>query len=419
MEGMKVSEENNHQNNDDVAALATNVPSIFKLRADEFHGIFDLLTLEELIAVGKTCKRMQTYAGDFFQNYPRMMVVECNVRLRIFNKFISQIMIMSSDEDLFQFIGSNFKSLKEIKFFQLSLKPNQIRHLKPIMDQIEFIYLFNVNDDDDYNFLKMFPNLKRLSICGGSRAFILTGDEYPALEHLDYYPSDVNIVNGIGTFLEKNPNIRSFATRAEFLQNNQQAFKESHIELHDLIIHDKINSGMVSLLNELYSKKVFKRLHLDGPGKRFKFITKLDGLKRLTYVEFNIDNLHEFNLTTLSEIKEFSFIGSSLNDNMEKLSKNLVNLERIHLGECNYNQILSIIRYSKFMKKIHIVRYVDDVLDLTVWNEERRKVIERDSGSGINKLIIFLREECYLKFKWANIEADFDFIELRRKESCR
>lgn len=46
----------------------SSLPDIFELNIFCLHDVFEWLTLEELIAVGRTCKRFHQAAGDFFPN---------------------------------------------------------------------------------------------------------------------------------------------------------------------------------------------------------------------------------------------------------------------------------------------------------------------------------------------------------------
>lgn len=44
------------------------LPEMFKLTIHCYHEIFDWLSLNELIAVGSTCKHLQQVAGQFFHS---------------------------------------------------------------------------------------------------------------------------------------------------------------------------------------------------------------------------------------------------------------------------------------------------------------------------------------------------------------
>lgn len=176
----------------------------------------------------------------------------------------------------------------------------------------------------------------------------------------------------------------------------------------------------VSLLNELYCKGLYKRLHVYSADESdIDIFSKLNGLSKLHYSRIDVVAVQGIKPTILGGLKELAFEASlsSSSADMEKLAKSLVNLERLCIYKGGYNEILPFIQYSKFLKKIRIDEYDGDALDLKALNETRKKMIEKVRGCKLNKLMVFMGEQSYLKFKWANRETNLDFIEFRRRDS--
>ena len=54
------------RSNQAAAQNAEPLPDIFKLDVDCFQEIFDYLSILDMVSMGRTCKRMQKVAGDWF-----------------------------------------------------------------------------------------------------------------------------------------------------------------------------------------------------------------------------------------------------------------------------------------------------------------------------------------------------------------
>lgn len=91
--------------------------------------------------------------------------------------------------------------------------------------------------------------------------------EYPKLEYLEMRP--ISSIVDLNTLLENNPNIYCFSTDAKSIWYNYNAFLNSNIQLDLLVITSfdniqKMNfeAPFCDLLNELYAKGFYKRIHL-------------------------------------------------------------------------------------------------------------------------------------------------------------
>lgn len=70
----------NHENQIDGAAAAENqqiLPDIFKLKIDHFEELFDWLSLDDMLKLAATCKRMQRIVGYCCRNMYSNFEVTC------------------------------------------------------------------------------------------------------------------------------------------------------------------------------------------------------------------------------------------------------------------------------------------------------------------------------------------------------
>lgn len=334
------SSENNDRNDAAVAATVADAPSIFKLDVECFHKLFYYLSLKELIAVGKTCKHLQKCAGEFFQtNYKQKLVNFGEQKaLKIFKEFIPKINIRFNDKDQFPFIGSNCNAAKGLQITHLTLTSEKIDHLQKIMDKIEHIQMDDVQVEFRNNFLDRLTKLNEFSIrtwednIANIDNIVCWLQNYPKLEHFELNLNRAIIINDIGRFFERNSNILSFATTSEFFWANREMFA----------ILGRIDKNMFLLLTKLYNKNFYKRLYMYlTDDSDMSHISKVNGLKKLYIIELNTDNLQGFHID-LAGLEELAFEMTSL-PNTEKLAKDLVNVERIHIYQGGYDHIIPFI----------------------------------------------------------------------------
>ena len=105
------------------------------------------------------------------------------------------------------------------------------------------------------------------------------------------------------------------------------------------------------------------------------------------------------------------------NNSHEAVARNLVNLERIHIGVPTSEAIASFIRHAANLKRIKIDRgclmsnIENDGLNLAAWNKLREKL------PGARKVTIYVPEETYLAAKWTADKIDYSLISLQRADS--
>lgn len=424
---------------------------IMKLTIDCFHEMFDYLPLDDLISFGNTCKRLQVIAGSFIQfNYAakRKTCENTDVymswtprRIGGFTRFIEKLSVFGDFHRPYLYIGANnFKSLKELRLAEVDLTEAKFDCIKGVLKGIEILELemCRFNNNEFYEqFLKYCPKLKRLSVSRSSydrdRATVIGCNNdwllrhYPAMEHLELTDLYEFQKNELKTFFEQNPNVRSFSTDAKSLLVNQRSLLNCDVKLDKLTVdfhHPKSISAEIepfflvnviyNLLDELYDRKFFLRLHLyitfidhhDCIQKMFA----LKSLEMLSGMIIRIEN-------PLMKLKELDISKGSDVTDLDGFPSKFPDLEQIHFSEATADHILPFIVTSAKLKTMKIDQLLDGthleqgVFDLFALNEKRKQLLKP------RKLVIYANYTVYLATKWATNELKFDFVELRRGES--
>ena len=250
-------------------------------------------------------------------------------------------------------------------------------------------------------------NLKRLTLeCPD-----LPVRKHPTLEHLEFhrYLALENVE--LKTFLEQSPNLRSLEINANHLWEIRVSILNANVELNDLTIcwnfYLRLDAdAFVVLLNELYRRRFYKRLHLTSDLLPHDELPALPGLVTLYHRAGQAD------YPLLINVKEFViFDGRDKYINPTPLVNTLINVEHIFACFANIGFILPLIRNLLKLKAIYINRFDGNVLDVRALNRERNKLL------GAQKVTIYVDEEAYLATKWASKGTTFDLIEIRRRSS--
>lgn len=123
-------------------------PDIFKLNIICFHELFEWLSLNELLAIAKTCTRLQEVAGDFYRSHyvsKRVTGEKSGIcieyrPLDIISNYITKVYISGNRLKVYSFIGSNCKSLRQIRL-EGALPEGGIECINEILKNIEIIDL--------------------------------------------------------------------------------------------------------------------------------------------------------------------------------------------------------------------------------------------------------------------------------------
>lgn len=433
-----------------LSAPPTTREPIQKLDIDCCHELFDYLSLDELVAIGSTCKRMQFVVGSFIQQYymGKRKTYENNGismgwfprRINAFSRYIQKISISGLYSNSYQYIASQCtKTLKEIRIAQTDLMYSDVDCIKHILNGIENVQLDQCRVTGEFyeQFLQYCGNLKRLSVSRSSYdidngTIIGNGNDwmhrtYTKLEHLELTDLYELKRNDLHAFFEQNPTLKSFSIDAKSLLMNRDWILASNaklekltIDFHHLDVRDPdvlpsfIVDSLYILLTQLHERGFFKELNLyitfvDFLNNTQKLFT-LSSLRMLggyiTQFDGPMNKLTELDINKSSEVSDLHFLPSKI-----------PNLERIHFSEATSDDIIpfvSSIAKLKFMKIDELkegIHLKDGVLDLAALNRERQKL------GRARKLIIYVKEQIFIATKWATKEMSFKYIELRRGES--
>lgn len=229
---------NSIQNHPAAVHVHPKVPFIFILTVDCFEEIFSWLSLDDVYALGQTCKHLQQIAGLYFnRNYSATSVGCANngiyisgLKVNGFSQFVKKISILlyKIDDGRFSYIESNCSQwLREIHLMFVNLCGLESDCVKGILSKVE---VFEMNhcmmQGEMYEkVLKFCPNVSRLYIRYSDsstevRNLWLT-QKYPKVQHLEWVKvEDETEIEYLPMFFKQNSNIRHFATTATFFGIN-------------------------------------------------------------------------------------------------------------------------------------------------------------------------------------------------------
>lgn len=423
---------------------------IFKLDIDCFEEVFDYLSFEDLLSFGETCKKLQTFVAGYNKvNFSGRYFVIWEDEICSNDNFIPAInQIIISLQCIFNQISyslqplydintriEQFSSLKHVSFYNMDLilvEPDYER-IQNIFDKIESVQLRSCLPEFCTKCLNLSGNLKRIYIRSMLRRPFLKPDDYhPWLfgrySKLEYFRfiSDMKYeIDGLNGFLERNPNIRTFATSELFLWTNRNQFLNSKAKLDilridmDIFFDETLIGGdkrmiqsIFQLINQLFEHGFFQRLHL----LISKFINDIDevaslhSLEKLSIINF----MHSYSLRPLTLVKELIIINGVERIDVEQLAEQCVKLEKLYLGVNTVDDFLPFVRRSAKLNKLTLIMHHTENLDIVMsaLNEERQKL------PGARKLIIYVPDHIFVDTKRTTRNGDVNLssIELRRGE---
>lgn len=423
---------------------------LWKLNIDCIYEIFDYLGLDDIIAIGATCKCMQHVAGLFIREKfaaKRKTFAHGDIYMdwtprwiNLFSGYLDSVYIYGNSRSAYRHLGSNdMPNVREIRLSHIDLTDYEIGCVQKCLNDIEIIEmdLCTMKMEFYENILQFCWKLKSLSVSRSSYDLdggIIIGPDnnwllrsYPMLQHIELTNLYELRHNELKEFLQQNPGLRSLSIDAKSLMLNQHQIlaadgklEKLAVDFHPHAIDAEIEVTAIvpmfyKLLFELQKREFFAELHL-----YVKFIDhencmqKLYSLPSLTMLGGYIDRIEN----PLMRVKELDIsLGSDILD-IEMLPDKLPNLERIHFAEANADHILPFIRLSPRLKQVKIgdlkdgTHLMDGALDLEALNRARRVLPKA------RKISIYVNEAVFLATKWARKSTMyFDFVELRRGES--
>lgn len=405
-------------------------PPIFKLNDDCCFALFDFLPRRSLNSFGQTCKWAQRVAVDFYRM--KHSASTCSVHLLnpdVFDLENAQKLSIFQDslkpyQHVKEFCNCN-QSTKQITLAGTTLSIAKVKCLKKVLQRVERVTLHKCKLNGDFydKFLKFCPSLKVLCIHNRNpnEDYVLFGAnngwltrKYPTLERLELWYGNASQIDELKIFFEQNPNVRCFAINSKFLSANWGLFKSKHIKLNVLAIRFDSDNAVEyrNELNSLHERGVFQRLHWYSYEEIPYEVASSKGLEKLAAWFFNV---HDSETITplLDSLKEL-IIRNICGDSHEAIARDLVNLERIHIGVPTSEAIASFIRHAANLKRIKIscgYGIETSGLNLAAWNKQRLEL------SGAQKVTIYVPEYVYLATKWATDRTEYSLISLQRADS--
>lgn len=428
---------------------------IFKLDIDCLEEIFDWLSLNELYALSQTCRRLQRVSGFYFQqNFPTIevhceddgiSVLNRSIRIDGFSQFTVNLSIYG-DLNRYRYVAVNCKSLKKIEFLGSTLSSAKIECIEEILSKVETIKIRSgqINANFYENFLKFCPNLRRLSI-KNFRIYSKSKNgndwlhqKYPNLVDFELL-GDVNIkIDDLIAFFNQNPNIRRFSTDANYflIREFEKLCTEAKVSLDDLIIvrdynEDELKQSICGVLNSLFEKGLYKRLHLHGTTAYFfqEVIDEIGSLRALTSLRCGcfLSPIPSVNLSVLTSLRELSVhYYPQSGEDMLNMARSLYNLEKVSFAQATVEDILPFVFYSTQIREIR-VQHIMNSSHLGMGEESKKKnyfngnilylkALNRRRGqlNGARSVTMFVSENVYLATKWANETIDCELIRLKR-----
>lgn len=388
------SNDNRSRNDQGSVANDESLPDIFKLDSDCFEELFNYLPLNDLRNIGATCKQLQQIAGHCFrQNY-------------------------RAHEAYYYFD----------RLYNVVLTMNNIERMKQILTQIQCLKVFHCEVDDSFfgTVLVHCQNMKCL--CVDEWTLKQVQDDwlhrsYPTLEHFELMFQRHGESQGLKSFFELNPNVRTFAITKNGLWLNRTVIMNTQFALDTLAIDYDYGVDLevfCEFLNELYDCGIYKNLHFYFGYSLFDqgIVNRLVSLKALVKLRVKTDAQH-INLSAFVELQELCISNSSLVADLRSLPNILTNLKRIYFAKASIDDILPFISGSMTLNRINVLSLLtgthfdqhDGVLDLAALNRQRKRLNEP------RRITIYVDEHVYLATKRAMKRTDFDLIKMIRADS--
>lgn len=244
--------------------------------------IFDFLGFEDLMALGKTCKRLNQVVGQNLQeNYPDLTYY-CKKDgiyvgwYKFYHKLIHRLNINGTEA--FQYfcqIQPELPRVREMYIGNVDLPAAIPDCLKVALAKLKTltIYWCRLDGNIHESILDHCKDLKHLKIHGDKDDYAAYGKEwlrhqYPKLEHfelnidVDYSIPLINAEEVI-SFLQLNRNIRKFRID-DYNFINSDSWMNTDVQLNELEIDNAcIGDEFSRQLNELHHRGFYKRLKLE------------------------------------------------------------------------------------------------------------------------------------------------------------
>lgn len=393
-------------------------PKIFKLNADCCELVFEWLSLENLLSLRSTCKRMKLVV-DYYIKLNYCKVRRSNISGRLHLMEITQMKLKC------------FEWIKYLRISMTELNQTDIDGIKYVLNQLEALKFDEVKVNGDFyeTVLKHCPQLKYLGLSMEkmSQKIIGTGNKwllcrYPTLEHFHIrtYTSRGKWACELLAFFVLNTNIRIFSASSAFLLTCYQIFLRLHINFDRLDIFFRRDLKLVSsMVKELHAYQFYRRLHLYSdiceqdtlPWDDTEYLWTLPNLEKLDFDSLPDDYPIR---NPVESIKVFSaYEGCPTDLSGELAAQQFINLRRIDIKKIHY--------LSEF--RLFVSRALN-LKEIRVWEISKPKIRHlialneyRERLANARKIVMYVDEKTYFEVKW-NSQLKLSMIELRLIESC-
>lgn len=401
-------------------------PPYLKLIADCWEHIFDLLSLNDILVMGETCKRMHQMAGYYLREYfPELRFTIDGRKVKVDRPFsfhlpadyfpyISALCIDYQSRLNHTLDAEQFSSVKTLTMDSFNLI-KQIGYIKSVLKNVENLQIkcCEVSPKTLEKLAKYCTNLKCLRVkhFGNNRAVAksMFSQQFPSLEYISfvpYCPSDDKSkpIVQLKTFLQKHPQLKRFESNVNFLwQNSDLLLSTNNVQSYSLIVNsvgdfdnDCAVDEFTNYLKKLFERGFYKTLKLSVESTEdFEQSTNAISLvPALEMLDVSKDSF--IDLSRLTGLRELHITNHSkgIGRNMETLARSLVKLERLSFHSVSVDHILPFICHSKGLKSIHINFLHEFVIDLFAFNEKRKML------DDAHQVLIYLVEDKYLAVKW-------------------
>lgn len=391
-----------------VGCVRPQPPYFLRISVDCWENIFDYLSLRDILAMTKTCRRMQDIGGYYFmKNFASIQCEISNEKIYMigqgdimptqnFTRFITHLYLNFRPNRILS--TGSFDALKTLYLFKIDLLGDQMDHVKKLLNNIE-----NLTIDGCLNseYLKHCSNLKYLNVEYECSACLYTFIMY----------------------LQKTRRIRHLKVRAHSLIANIELFIASNIQLNYLTVCSSMrdiyaSNQFVNQLMTLHKIGFYKTLRLSivHHDNVLNYQEWINGLASLT--AFRGLFLHiSINLTRLVYLRELWLCTNHTPSHMQTLAKDLINLERLYFCITTTDHMLPFFQHSKSLKVLRVKDFLGgdlltgDALDLIVLNAVRAELGTK------RRVFVYLNERNYLATKWKTKHLNLPLIVLARGES--
>lgn len=422
-------------NNDEAAML--------KLNIECFENLFELLSLSDLLVLRQTCRRLKQVIDYFIHEYYPAVQLTFG-KLTIDEHTLKELRKTKT---------GSLKSLKEIRLWTDESNKRQISVIKNVAHQLENLHLHvsPIHNFDQFhihyfkNIVEWCPNLKTLCIykiekLKLSEELLFLSGRHPTLKHIVLNDREYNSYNSydgfesdhppeLKQFFEQNPNIQILSTTFHYLLKTRNSWLRSNIKLDRLDIavdthadeHSREEMNLINacgFFNRLYREGFYKRIHIYTEftvnQNDMNHIASVKGLEKLYAKSEQIETL-----PPLPDLKELC-IGYSVNrdlDRIDRITSNLMNVERIHFHTITSNEMMSFIRHAANVREIKIsalkggIYFENNIVDVSQLNKEREKLM------NACKVTIYIQENAFLATKWAGKKTIYPIVELKRSQA--